>query len=183
MILYLIYLIEKKYCSDEADILETTQAIIASKIIKITIYFTAQDQLAVPISFYTPGILKSGYNGWITSSLVLVPLFTASYTIDFNGKITPIDMYLGLTTNNDANATCKLQVSGDGGITFIDMTDEIPTTVNLITLGPGLWINNVMVGDNKLQIRVLGRSTDGTPATIKIRGDSFLDLTFNKNLI
>lgn len=122
------------------------------------------------------------YESFTTSSLVLETLFTATYTIDTQGVIDVIDVWLDLITDNSANGRCTVEISGDGGATFIPMTTEVPDGVTLATTGPGLWITGVNIGTNQLQIRIKGRSTDGALATIKIRNDSTMDIIFNKRL-
>lgn len=122
------------------------------------------------------------YESFTTSSLVLVPLFTAIYTIDTQGVIDVIDVWLFLTTDNSANGRCTVEISGDGGATFIPVTTEVPDGADLGTTGPGLWISSVNIGTNQLQIRIMGRSTNGAVATIKIRNDSTMDIIFNKRL-
>lgn len=123
------------------------------------------------------------YESFTTTSLTLVPLFTAIYTIDTQGIIDVIDVWLDLITDNSANGTCTAEISGDGGATYIPMTTEIPSTTNLETRGPGLWITGINIGTNQLKIRIKGRSTDGALATIKIRNDSTMDIIFNKRLV
>lgn len=118
-----------------------------------------------------------------TSSLTLVPLFTSVYTIDTQGVINVIDVWFDIITDNSTNGRSVFQISGDGGTTFVTMTGEIPSTANLETSGPGLWIRNVSVGTNQLQIRLSGRSTDGAVATLKVRNDTTFDFIFNKLLI
>lgn len=122
------------------------------------------------------------YESFTTTSLVLETLFTAIYTIDTQGVIDVIDVWLNLITDNSVNGTCTVEISGDGGTTFIPMTTEVPSTANLVTRGPGLWITGVNIGTNQLKIRIKGRSTDGLAATIKIKNDSTMDIIFNKRL-
>lgn len=122
-----------------------------------------------------------------TSSLTYVTLHTATYTIDNIGTLTLAYVFIQIVTNNSANGECKIQISEDGGSTFVDMTGDIGAGSNLNTGGYGLWISGINIGANKLQLRVLGRSTDGASATIKIRNDfagtnSFGELVIHKDL-
>lgn len=122
-----------------------------------------------------------------TSSLIYVTLHTATYTIDNVGSILIAYIFIQIVTNNSANGQCKLQVSGDGGTTFVDVTGNIGAGANLNTGGVGLWISSINIGANKFQLRVQGRSTDDALATIKIRNDfagvnSFGSLVIHKTI-
>lgn len=122
-----------------------------------------------------------------TSNLVYETLLTTSYTIDVSGVLSVKDIYIQVLTDNDANGECKIQISGDGGSTFVDMTGDIGTGTDLTTGGPGLWISSIDIGANKLQIRVLGRSTNGSPADIKISNrfilnQSIIEMIVNKTI-
>ena len=121
-----------------------------------------------------------------TASAVFVPLYTATYNVDTNGKIIVIMIYLSMFSNNSANGESKLQVSGDGGVTFVDVTNTIPTGLAQARVGAGLWIPEVQPGTDvlkKLQIRVMGRSTNGALATIIVRTDSYIEFILNKKII
>lgn len=135
----------------------------------------AQDSVILPSSFMV--LLGT------TSSLVYVPIFTATYTIDISGIISVVNMFFDIITYNDLNAVSKLQVSGDGGTTFVDVTGDIGSTFGLETGGSGLWLNTIQVGTNKYQIRMLGKSTDGNPANIIADTASKHLLKINKKLI
>lgn len=118
-----------------------------------------------------------------TSNLVDTVLATIKYTMDIQGitiKLLNIDW--DLDTNNDANGISKIQISGDGGTTFFDVVNNIGAGV-IATSGSGLWISNIDIGVDKLQIRVLGRSTDGNPATFKVYYTSLALINTNKRLI
>lgn len=116
---------------------------------------------------------QSYYTVGTTSSLSYVTLFTIKYTVDVEGLLTVSEMtFDNIESNNDANGECKLQISGDGGNTFVDVTGDIGGGI-LATGGAGLWINNVEVGKDKLQVRILGRSTDGNPANIILGSFTF----------
>lgn len=135
----------------------------------------AQDSFLLPSSFM---VLLGN-----TSSLVYVSVFTATYTIDISGIISVVNMFFDIVTYNDLNAMSKLQISGDGGITFVDVTGDMDSTFFLETGGSGSWINNIQPGINKYQIRMLGKSTDGNPANIIADTASIHLLKINKRLI
>lgn len=111
-----------------------------------------------------------------TSSTTFEPVFTAKYTIDTEGIIDIGEIRFDVITfngfNTGLNAESIYQISGDGGQTFTDVTTAINSTQGIETIGQGKWIDNVEIGLDKLQIRVLGRSTDGNPASMA-EGNAF----------
>lgn len=117
-----------------------------------------------------------------TSSLSFEDLYTAKYTIDTNGVITLNDVYMFSSSFNDANGVSQIQISGDGGNTFVPMTDETPSG-QLDRVGPGLWITNIQTGNDQFQIKVVGKSTDGLDATIRLDIISYVYIVFNKKII
>lgn len=165
--------------------MKSSQSILVSKTIRVILDVAAHKNGSSVVGLFSADPFGYVTMGSTTNMVDFVTLDTASYTVDTNGIIFLDSIYMFILTNNDANAECKLQISGDGGITpFVDMTDGIPGTgIDLITSGPGAWITNVDTGVDKLQIRVVGRSTDGNAAATKLRADSFMDFTFRKELI
>lgn len=114
-----------------------------------------------------------------TSSLIFVELASASYTVDKDRAVSVLNLYLSTIYDNNVNGRCKLQISGNGGTTWVDMTNTVLGGITETRTGPGLWITTINPGDNQLKIRLMGLSTDGASATIKFRQDSFLDVTLN----
>lgn len=151
-------------------------AVVAPLTNRVDLYFMAQKH---GTSILT---LATLYESFTTTSPALETLYTATYTMDTQGFIDVIVVWLYLVTDNSANGRCTAEISGDGGVTFIPMTTEVPDGAGLVTRGPGLWITSINTGTNKLQIRIRGRSTDGALATIKIRNDAIIDIIFNKRL-
>lgn len=159
--------------------MKTYRPVLASANVTTFIQITAQKQSTNSLQFFSS---TGGYTDiGSTTSLVFETLHTSQYTIDYNGKLTPYNMYISMIVNNDVNGECKLQISGNKDSTWTDITDAIPGANS--TYGSGLWIDNIVTGMNGLQLRILGRSTDGNAATIRIRGDSYLQLGINKKLI
>lgn len=158
--------------------MESLQPIISSDTTHLVIQFTDRKQGTTPLQLSTISIyIDIG----TTSSLVLEPLYTAKYTIDFNGTLVVNSMDLFMFSFNDVNARSVLQVSGDGGNNFVDITDEIPDGIDAGTVGNGLWINSIKIGTDGLQFRVLGRSTDGNPATVRLDQGSSIGIIIVKN--
>lgn len=125
------------------------------------------------------GTTNKTFIEWNTSSMVFVELASVSYTADKDRAVSVLNLYLFTMYNNSLNGRCKLQISGDGGTTWVDMTNTILDGFFEGREGPGLWITTINPGDNQLKIRLMGLSTDGANATIRFRQDSFLDVTLN----
>lgn len=154
--------------------MESKYSVIAPACVVLTLDFTSQERDST--------LLSSTFSiTFSTSSVVFTELTKKTYTIDITGTIDVEDILFSIITNNNANAQSKVQISGDGGITFIDVTNPIGTGL-IFNFGSGLWINNTQIGQNKLQIRILGRSTDGNPANIIIREDSSVLMWFHKHV-
>jgi len=155
--------------------------IVGARTCSLSLDLLAQNNLATLLPFGSSG--SEYFAVGTTMNAAFEPLYTATYTVDTNGKIIVIDISLTMYSSNSANGESKLQVSGDGGTTFVDVTDTIPTGVDQARIGAGLWITEIAPGLNKLQFRVVGRSTNGLLATINLRTDSFIDFVINKKII
>lgn len=164
--------------------MRTAITIVGARTFYLDLDILAQLNLATLLPFGSTG---TGYfSVGTTTSLAFVPLYTASYNIDSNGKIIVVMISLTMFSNNSANGESKFQVSGDGGVTFVDVTNTIPTGLDQARIGAGLWITEVQPGTDvlkKLQFRVMGRSTNGALATINVRDDSHIVFIFNKKII
>lgn len=159
----------------------STIAVIAPTSIRVILDFVAANQGNTPLVF--TGITTR--SEFTTNSLVFVNWFTAAYTIDLNGVLSVVDIFFYLLTSNDVNSILKIQISKDGGVSFVDATGEIGFSglFDDLTMGSGNWISSIDTGQNKLQIRVQAKSTTGANATARIRGDSYLKLVYNKKVI
>lgn len=157
---------------------------MGARTVSLDLDLLAQLNLATLLPF---GSVGTGYfTVGTTTSAVFVPLYTATYNIDTNGKIIVIMINLSMFSNNSANGESKLQVSGDGGATFVDVTNTIPTGLDQARVGAGLWITEIQPGTDvlkKLQFRIMGRSTNGALATIIVRTDSHIEFIINKKII
>lgn len=110
-------------------------------------------------------------------------VLSGSITIDTNGVITIINLFLSMFTNNTVAGESKLQISGDGGVTWVDVTNAIGIGLDINRTGPGLWISSIQTGTNKFRFRILGRSTTGALSLIRLRSDSILQIVYNKTII
>lgn len=117
-----------------------------------------------------------------TSNIAFEQLLLFQATVDFNGVISVLDMFVDMFSDNSANAVSKLQVSGNGGTTWVDVTNEIPTGLDLERIGSGIWIPSINTGSNKFRIRLVGKTTGGA-ATVRISRDSYMFVIINKRII
>lgn len=118
-----------------------------------------------------------------TSNIAFEQLLLFQATMDFNGVISVLDMFLDMFSDNSANAVSKLQVSGDGGTTWFDVTDDILTGLDVERAGSGIWIPSINTGSNKFRIRLVGKSTTGGVETVRISRDSYMIIIINKRII
>lgn len=110
-------------------------------------------------------------------------VLSGSFTIDTNGVLTVVEIFLSMFTSNTIAGESKLQISGDGGVTWVDVTNAIGVGADIERTGPGLWISSIQTGTNKFRFRILGRSTTGALSLIQIRSDSFIYIVYNKTII
>lgn len=128
-------------------------------------------------------LTSNNYLTATTTSLVYVPLIVQTWTVDTQGTLTITEILVSLATNNAVNGKSKLQISKDGGMSFIDITGDIGAGV-LSTGGVGQWITDVETGNDKLQIRLLGMSTNGLAANILINNiNTYGVITIFKTLV
>lgn len=118
-----------------------------------------------------------------TSNTEFEELLLFQATVDTNGIISVQDIFLDIFSDNSANAVSKLQISGDGGTNWIDVTDKIPTGLDIERAGAGLWISSIQTGENKLKIRIVGKSTDGLAATVRVSRDTYMQMIINKKIL
>ena len=170
--------------------MRSTITIVGARTVRFILFFLSQLNSANLLPFGSIG--TEYFTVGTTTSMVFVPLvppppnapYTATYTVDTDGHIIVVMIQLSIMfSNNSANGESKLQVSGDGGVTFVDITNAIPTGVGQSRSGSGLWIPEIQAGINKLQFRVVGRSTDGALATINVRTDTEIVIVINKKIM
>ena len=87
-----------------------------------------------------------------------------------------------------ASSVSKIQISGNGGSSWVDMTDEFTNTAtsytNRVRIGVGQWISTVAAGSNQLQIRLVHKTNTGSSAdasNAQIRVNSYLRISYRKS--
>jgi predicted dehydrogenase len=118
-----------------------------------------------------------------------------SEDVDFEqeGTITVVSIYAEFhwhTQYTDGggsdNSYSKIQITGDGGSTWVDLTDTFanPTT-GATTIrernGVGRWISAITSGANQLQFRLVHWVSNGSDTSAaRIRSNSYVRITYRK---
>lgn len=124
----------------------------------------------------------------------------AAWTEDVNfeqeGTITIISIYAEfewqsrflLGAGNGVNSVSKIQISRDGGVNWVDLTDNFINPNAAMTArnreGVGLWISTILAGANQLQFRLVHWVDAGngiSTSEAQIRSNSFVRITYRKN--
>lgn len=95
------------------------------------------------------------------------------YELHFQMKIT------GAGTGN-----AKFQISGDGGSTWVDVTDDVTETgtsyADKTRIGVGRHITTITAGSNQLQLRLVTWG-NATSVETKVRSDSYMRISIKKS--
>ena len=104
------------------------------------------------------------------------------------GTINIISMYLEFEWEHKTSggtAYSKIQISGDGGGTWVDVTDSIAETnatyQNKLRAGVGNFVSTITAGANKLQFRLVSWEASGNTSSVKIRSNSYVRITYKKS--
>lgn len=124
----------------------------------------------------------------------------AAWTEDINfeqeGTINVISIYAEfewqtrflIGAGNGVNSVSKIQISRDGGATFVDLTENFINPNAAMTArnreGVGLWIPTIVAGANQLQLRLVHWVDAGngiSTSEAQIRSNSFIRITYRKS--
>ena len=116
--------------------------------------------------------------GW-TASINLSEaslLYIASLFIEFEWQ-----SRFNANSGSGASSQSKIQISGNAGTTWVDLTDTFTNTATSLTTqiraGTGKWLTQINRGSNQLQFRLIHGvgSNDGTSQSIvQIRTNSYI---------
>jgi len=127
---------------------------------------------------------------------IATPAWTEDINFEQNGTVTLLSIYFGLywqqqfTVGAGAGTTtyAKWQISGDGGSTWVDVTDNVSETAaaynDKIRIGVSLPITAITAGANQLQLRLCAWTDDaGGTSTVetKVRSNSYLRISYRKS--
>ena len=115
------------------------------------------------------------------------PAWSEDINFEQEGTITTISIYYNfqwqMKITGAGTGYCKWQISGDGGSTWVDVTDNVSETGTSYTdkqrMLSGRHITAVSVGANKLQFRLCSW-TDATSVETKVRSDSYVRICYRK---
>lgn len=116
------------------------------------------------------------------------PAWTEDIDFEQAGTLTVISIYAELywaqKQTGGGTSSAKMQISGDGGSTWVDLTDNVTETGTSYALktraGVGRWLTAITAGANQLQIR-LCQWGGTTSSQVKLREDSYLRITYRKS--
>lgn len=125
-----------------------------------------------------------------------VAAWTEDINLEQEGTITLISIYAEFEwqsrflvgIGNGTNSGSKIQMSRDGGASWVDVTDNFvhnaAVMTNRIRAGVGLWVPTIVAGANQLQFRLLHWVDVGTgisTSEAQIRSNSYVRLTYRKS--
>lgn len=122
--------------------------------------------------------ISSNTVGW-TASVSLSEaniLNIASFFIEFEWQ-----SRFNANSGNGASSQSKVQISGNAGTSWVDLTDTFTNTATSLTTqiraGTGKWLTQINKGANQLQFRLIHGvgSNDGTSQSIvQVRSNSYV---------
>ena len=116
------------------------------------------------------------------------PAWSEDWSLEQFGTTTILSIYYDLEwqmkRTGGSTSYAKWQISGDGGTTWVDVTDNVAETsasyADKTRLLAGLHVSSIAAGANKLQLRLCAW-TDGTSVETKIRTNSYIRLVYRKS--
>ena len=122
--------------------------------------------------------LSSNTVGWTISISVSEAnvLNIASLFIEFEWQ-----SRFNANSGNGTSSQSKVQISGNGGTSWVDLTDTFTNTATTLTTqiraGTGKWLSQINKGGSQLQFRLIHgvASNDGTSQSIiQVRSNSYI---------
>lgn len=97
-----------------------------------------------------------------------------------------MEIHLQIKISGGATGTVKLQISGDAGGSWVDVTDDLTTVeaayVDKTRIGTGLWITGIVAGANQLKFRLMHKTSDaGETVYTQIRTDTYSRISYRKS--
>jgi len=130
-----------------------------------------------------------------TTSTSAAAALTKQITVESESTVTVSSMYIEAEwqtaiANAASTSTSKVQISGDGGSSWVDVTDDFTnqgTDINAtaserIRAGSGKWLSTISTGANQLRLRLVHQTNNGSHAsTAQLRSSSYIRLTYLKS--
>lgn len=116
------------------------------------------------------------------------PQWTEDIQIDEEGIAQLISIYFELhwqqKRTGGTTSSAKWQISGDGGTTWVDVTDNVAEAgavyADKTRIGVSLPITSIAPGEGQLRLRLCAW-TDGASVETRVRSDTYFRLTGKKN--
>ena len=130
-----------------------------------------------------------------TAATSATAALTKQITVESEGTVTVSSMYVEAewqtaVANAASTTTSKIQVSGNGGSSWVDVTDDFAhqgtsisaATSDRIRAGSGKWLSTISTGSNQLRIRLVHQTSNASHAsTAQLRSSSYIRLTYLKS--
>ena len=130
-----------------------------------------------------------------TTATSATAALTKQITVESEGTVTVSSMYVEAEwqtaiANAASTTTSKIQISGNGGSAWVDVTDDFAhqgtsiaaATSDRIRAGSGKWLSTISTGANQLRIRLVHQTSNGSHAsTAQLRSSSYIRLTYLKS--
>jgi len=116
------------------------------------------------------------------------PAWTEDINFEQAGTIATISIYAELRwaqkQTGGGTSSAKMQISGDGSATWVDLTDNVTETgtsyADKTRAGVGRWVTAITTGANQLQLRLV-QWGGTTSSEVKLREDTYLRITYRKS--
>jgi len=160
---------------------------------EFTLYITADD-LAAEITGdgttrYTAESSKANYSEVEAEAN---PAWHPDIYINIPFEVDILDLYAELywaqkATGGETMSYAKWQITGDGGSTWVDITDNVEeggaVYVDKTRKGTTLALKTIQGGSGRFAIRLCTWIVDGDTVEVKVREDTYLKLVVRKNVM
>lgn len=120
------------------------------------------------------------------SSNLYTTILSNSYRVEDVGFIEMLSMFVTFGWNMLGNGQWRWQASGDGGTTWVTLT-EVTSNTGVFTFvnrgGTGLWLSSIDIGANKFQVRFQAIAVAGTVSTQISDTTSFITFLYRKKVL
>ena len=162
---------------------------------ELIIYLTVDEAAAAELTddgTSPPYYPASAHSTTATSATAAL---TKQITVEGEATVTVSSIYVEAEwqtaiANAASTSTSKVQISGDGGSSWVDVTDDFTnqgtdinaTTSERIRAGSGKWLSTISTGANQLRLRLVHQTNNGSHAsTAQLRSSSYIRLTYLKS--
>jgi len=130
-----------------------------------------------------------------TTATSATAALTKQITVEAESTVTVLSMYVEAEwqtaiANASSTTTSKIQISGNGGSSWVDVTDDFAhqttsisaATSDRIRAGSGKWVSTISTGANQLRVRLVHQTSNASHAsTAQLRSSSYIRLTYLKS--